>query len=225
MNMFCSCAVWTVKLFGVDLQYNIYCNTLVNGDQTGEQTSALNVHFMHDDKRTHEYTLKLDKFLLFQHYVGRLCCVWGIRVFDISETQHENEITIQVRNCRNAPGIRNTDCCGTKQKIVWLTLDITCTWNPVSGLSVIAAACLTNKETNKLITCSCVYSEANSLSACQEISRAQRKTPVHYSLHKSPPLVPIWRPDRFDSTPRICLHGMHKDSFSESVNCCRYVEK
>ena len=72
MNMVCSCAIWTVKLFGVDLQYNIYCNTLVNGDQTGEQTSALNLHFIHDDKRTHEYTLKLDKFLLFQHYVGHI---------------------------------------------------------------------------------------------------------------------------------------------------------
>lgn len=147
--------------------------------------------------------------------VGHLCCVWGI--FDISETQHKNEITIQARNCRNAPGILNIDCCGTKQKIKWLTLNITCTWDPVSGLGVSAAAPVTNKETNKLTTCSFVYSEANSLSACQEISRALRKTQVHYSLHKSPPLVPILRPDRSDSTPCICLHGMHKDSFSESV--------
>jgi len=148
MNMVCSCSVWTVKRFVVDVQYNIYCNTLVNGDQTGEQTSALNLHFMHDDKITQECTLKLDKFLLFQHYVGHLCCMWGI--FDISETQHENEITIQVGNCRNTPGIRNIDSCRTKQKVVWLTLNITCTWDPVSGLGVNAAACLTNKETNLL---------------------------------------------------------------------------
>jgi hypothetical protein len=168
---------------------------------------------MRDDNRTHEYTLKLDEFLLFQHYVGHLCCVWGI--FDISETQHKNEITIQVRNCRNAHGIRN--CCGTKQKIVWLRSNITCTWDPVSGLGVSAAAPLTNQETNKMTTCSCVYSEANSLSACQEISRTLRKTQVHYSLHKSLPIVPVLRPDRSYSTPRISLHGMHKDSFSESV--------
>ena len=125
MNMICSRAVWTVKLYGVALQYNIYCSTLVNGEQTGEQASGLNLHFMRDGERTHEYTLKLDKFLLFQHYVGNLCCVWGI--VDISETQHKYEITIQERNCRNAPGIRNIDCCGKKQKIVWLTLNITCT--------------------------------------------------------------------------------------------------
>ena len=87
----------------------------------------------------------------------------------------------------------------------------------MSGLGVSTAAPLTYEETNKLTTCSCVYSEANSLSACQEISRALRKTQVHYSLHKSPPLVPILRPDRSDSTPRIRLHGMHKDSFSETV--------
>jgi hypothetical protein len=215
MNMVYSCAVWTVKLFGVDLQYNIYCNTLVNGDETGEQTSALNLHFMHDDKRTHEYPLKLDKFLLFEHYVGHLCCVWCI--YDIFETQHKNEITIQVWNCRNAPGIRNIDCCRTKQKIVWFTLNIACFWDPLTGLGVSAAARLTIKETNRLTTCSCVYSEANSLSACQEISRALRKTQVHYSLHKSPPLVPILRSDRSDSTPRIWLNGMHKDSFSDSV--------
>jgi len=148
--------------------------------------------------------------------LGHLCCVWGI--VDISETQHKYEITIQARNCRNAPGIRNIDCCGTKQKIVWLTLNITCsTWDPVSGLGVSAAAPVTNEETNKLTTCSCAYSEANSLSACQEISRALRKTQVHYSLHKSPPLVPVLRPDRSDSTPRICLHGTHKDSSIESV--------
>ena len=165
---------------------------------------------MHHDERTHECTLKLDTFLLFQHYVGHLCCVWCI--FDISETQHKNEITIQVRNCRNTPGIRNIDCCKTKQKIVWLTLNIACFFDPVSGLSVSAAARLTIKETNRLTTCSCVYSEA-----CQEISRALRKTQVHYSLHKSPPLVPILRPDHSDSAPRICLHGMHKDSFSDSV--------
>jgi hypothetical protein len=86
----------------------------------------------------------------------------------------------------------------------------------VSGLGLSAAAHLTNEETNELTTCSCVYSEANSLSACQEISRALRKAQVHYSLHKRSPLVPILRPDRSDSTPRICLRGMHKDSFSES---------
>ena len=51
--------------------------------------------------------------------------------------------------------------------------------------------CTSKKQTNKLTTCSCVYSEANSLSACQEISRALRKAQVHYSLHKSPPPVPI----------------------------------
>jgi len=212
--MVCSCAVWTVKRFGVALQYNIYYSTL-NDDQMGEQISALNLCFMHDDKSAHEYTLKLDKFLLFQHYVGHFCCVWGI--FDISETRHKNEITIQARNCRNAFGIRNIYCCGTKQKIAWLTLNITCSWDPVSGLVVSAAAPLTNKETNKLTTCIYVYSETNSLSACQEISRALRKTQVHYSLHKSSPLAPVLRPDRSDSTPRMCLHGMYKESLSESV--------
>jgi hypothetical protein len=100
---------------------------------------------------------------------------------------------------------------------VWFTLNIACFWDPLSGLGVSAAARLTIKETNRLTTCSCVYSEANSLSACQEISRALRKTQVHYSLHKSPPLVPILRSDRSDSTPRIWLNGMHKDSFSDSV--------